>query len=201
MSTVKLMSSELPEMYSKGLFNEKNKNLAPEHTDKIAEILFESVALVLGQAVTKEKPASFVIDRIDESFIAGATCEYHPNEDPEKPGNFSLSWTVNEDDIPKNVNLLSLKDPTVHAYFKSVGGEKYGMGFKSAENLITIMTYFVECLIKWLDENAKKDERVEIEQEGVFKASVEIEDGEKVIAIEPDGLVKNLVKNDQNISK
>ena len=51
-------------------------------------------------------------------------------------------------------------------------------------------------LKKWLDENAKEGVEVKIEQDGIFQARVAVENGEKVFAVEADGEVKNLIKDD-----
>jgi len=56
-------------------------------------------------------------------------------------------------------------------------------------------------LRRWLDENAKENEVVSIEQDGVFEARVAVENGEKVFAIEPAGEVKIIIKDDAAIEK
>jgi uncharacterized protein YkuJ len=68
----------------------------------------------------------------------------------------------------------------------------------------TLENLFTESLIylkKWLDENANETEEVTVEEDGVFVARVAVENGEKVFAIEMDGLVKQLVKDDASIEK
>lgn len=192
---MKLFDTILPEAYSKALFEEKKSDLAPEHTDKMAEILFTAVAEVLNEAKSKEKPAAFVFNRIDGSMIAGAVCEYHEN-DGDQPGNYTLAWTCYKDDIPENATIITFDDPKTHSYFRAYAGTKFGIKFKDPSSLVDLMLYFLEYLIKCLDENAKPNEEFSIELEGVFQARVNVEDNEKVFAIEADGLIKNLIKDD-----
>jgi hypothetical protein len=56
-------------------------------------------------------------------------------------------------------------------------------------------------MYKWLDENAKMDEEVTIEQDGVFQARVGIEAGQKVFSLEPAGEIKMLIKDDASVEK
>ena len=47
---------------------------------------------------------------------------------------------------------------------------------------------------KWLDNNAVDGEEVGVEMDGVFQASVAVENGEKVFSIVPDGEIKKIIK-------
>ena len=64
-----------------------------------------------------------------------------------------------------------------------------------------MLTYLLQQIYKWLDENAKEGEEVIVEQDGIFQARVAVENGEKVFAIEPAGEVKMLIKDDAAIEK
>lgn len=197
---MKLFDTMLPESYSKALFEEIKSDLAPEHTDKMAETLFNAVSSVLNEAKSHEKPAVFLFKRLDESVIAAAICKYHEGEG-DQPGNYTLSWTCYKDDIPEDAVIITMDDPKTHSYFRAYAGDKWGIKFKDPSSIINLMNYFLEHLLKCLDENAKENEEFSIEQDGVFQARVMVEDGEKVFAIEPDGLIKNLIKDDASNEK
>ena len=198
---MKLNDSTLPQNFSKCLFEEKNYDLAAEHTDKFSYVLFTAVSNLLNGAKSKERPTSFEFETIDGNLVAAAICQYFPNEDPEKPGNWSLVWTFDKADIPENCNRISLKDPQTHSYFRSIAGDKYGIRFKTPESLVSLMTIILEQIHKWLDENAKENEEVSIEQDAVFQARVAVEGGQKVFALEPAGEIKMLIKDDAAIEK
>lgn len=192
-----LMETSLPEMYTQKLFNEKNKDLAAEHTDKISYVLFGAVSEILKSIQSKEHPVVYLFERLDGSIISAAILRYFKNENAEAPGNWSFVWTFEPNDIPDNAVKISIKDEKQsHSYFRAIAGDKWGMKFKSAENLIVLMNTFLEVLYAWLDENAKEDEEVVIKQDTVFKARVGIENGVKVMSIEPMGEVKKDIKND-----
>lgn len=198
---MKLFDTTLPQNFSKGLFEEKNYDLAPEHTDKITYTVFTATADLLNNVKSKERPASFVFDRIDGSVIAAAIVQYFPNEDESKPGNWSLVWTFDEADIPENALRISLKDTQTHSYYRAIAGDKWGMKFKDPACLTTLLTYVLEQVYKWLDENAAEGKEVSVEQEAVFQARVAVENGEKVFALEPAGEIKMLIKDDAAIEK
>ena len=198
---MKLLETQLPGMYSKGLFEEKCLDLAPEHMDKMFDTLFTGVSNLLNHSKSMEHPVAFTFRKIDKSFIAGALVQFFDNEDKSNPGNWSLVWTFDEVDIPDTALKIDFSDPQTHSYFIATAGEKYGMQFKSDAMLVDCLTYALIQLKKWLDENAKEGTEVMVEQDAIFQARVAVENGEKVFAIEPAGEIKNLIKSDAMIEK
>lgn len=199
---MKLFETSLPQMYSKALFEEKCFDLAQEHTDKIFDTIFTGSAELLGSVKSLERPTVFELREINGKLIAASVLRYFKNEtDESKPGNFSLVWTFNEEDIPENALKISLDNAQAHPYFIAVSGKKYGMKFKDVSCLVNTLTYAMVQLKKWLDENAKENKVVSVELDGVFQARVEVQDGVKVFAIEPDGEIKNIIKDDKAIEE
>lgn len=197
----KLVDTKLPDNFSKGIYEEHNFDLAPEHVDKISYTLFTATSNILNASKTKDRPTTFEFSKLDGQFVAGAIVQYFENEDPSKPGNWSLVWTFNEADIPENAKRLSIKSHESHNYFRAIAGDKWGIRFRHPEAIIVLMTYFLQTLFKWLDENAKENEEVGVEQDAVFQARVAVENGQKVFALEPAGEIKMLIKDDAAIEK
>lgn len=198
---MKLLETQLPEMYSKGLFDEVCYDLAPEHMDKIMDTIFTGAARLLNNSKSMTQPVAFTFRKMDKSFVAGTVVQYFENEDTSKPGNWSLVWTFDEADIPESALKIDFSDPQSHSYFIATAGEKYGMQFKSDSMLVNCLVYALTMTKKWLDENAKDGVEVVVEQDGVFQARVAVENGEKVFALEPAGEIKNLIKSDAMIEK
>ena len=198
---MKINDSTLPHIYSKGLFDEFAFDLAEAHADKICDILFTGTSDALNELKKKDQPVTFEFYKVDGSFVAGAICQYFENEDPEKPGNWSLVWTFDESDIPENAVRYSLNNDQTHSYFRGTAGNKWGIRFKHPEAIKTTLTYMLQQIYNWLDQNAKENEEVTLEQDGVFQARVAVENGEKVFALEPAGEIKMLIKDDAAIEK
>lgn len=193
-------STNLAHNIAHGLYNEKGYDVAEAHVEKLYYTLFYGVAEILKDRMNKEVPTSFLITEISGKPVAAATVEYFEGKG-NNPGNWSLVWTFNPNEIPDNAEKIEIQNDLTHSYFREIAGTKYGMRFFDRTAIITLMTYIVEQLYKWLDENAKEGETVEIELDSIFTAKVEIVDGEKVFAIDPAGEVKTVIKDDSSIEK
>lgn len=198
---MKLFDSTLPQMYSKALFEEKCFDLAPEHTDKMFDTLFTGTANLLKSVKSLEKPVVFVINELNGNMVAAAICQYFKNDDANQPGNFSLVWTFDPADIPEGALVISLDDTKTHSFFIAAAGSKYGIKFKDASCIVNTLGYTMGQLKKWLDENAKEGQIISVELDGIFQGRVEVQNGVKVFAVEPDGEIKNLIKDDAAIEK
>lgn len=198
---MKLFDSTLPQNYSKALFEEKCFDLAPEHTDKMFDVLFTGTANLLKSIKSLEKPIVFIINDLKGNMVAASICQYFKNDDASKPGNFSLVWTFDPADIPEGALITSMDDTKTHSFFIAVAGSKYGIKFKDASCIVNTLGYTMVQLKKWLDENAKEGQIISVELDGVFQGRVEVQNGVKVFAVEPDGEIKNLIKDDAAIEE
>lgn len=193
-------STNLAHNVAHGLYNEKGYDVGETHVEKLYYTLFYGVAHVLKDNKSKEAPTTFTITELSGKPVAAATVEYFEGEG-NNPGNWSLVWTFNPDEIPENGVKFDLQNDLTHSYFRSIAGDKYGMRFRDRTAVVALMTYIVEQLYKWLDENAKEGEVVEIELDNIFTAKVEVVDGVKVFAVDPSGEVKTIIKDDSAIEK
>lgn len=199
---MKLLETQLPALYSQCLHDKYRWDFGPAHLEKIYDILFTASANLLSNIKSKEKPAALVLKAVNGVFIAAGFVQYFENaDDANQPGNWSLAWTFNEEDVPENALICSLGDGQVQPYFISYAGDKFGLQFKDSAAFESLLVESVIYLKKWLDENASETEEVKIELDGVFVGRVAVENGEKVFAIEMDGLVKQLIKDDASIEK
>ena len=199
MGAMEFASTNLPHNVSHGLYHEKGYDVAEGHIDKLYYVIMFGVANLLRDTKSQEVPTTFKITGLKNKPVAAATVEYFDNGD--NPGNWSLTWTFNVEDIPENAVKIDLQDDNTHSYFRVIAGEKWGMKFYDRTSIITLITYSMEQLYKWLDENAKEGETVEIELDGIFNAKVEVVDGVKKFAIDPAGEVKTIIKDDASIEK
>lgn len=197
---INLMESQIPQNYQTGIYNEKGYELAPEHVDKIADVLFSGVTDCLADVKSKEIPVAFVFEQNNQDFIAAAVVQFIPNEDDAtKAGSWSYIWTWYKDDVPTNARLIRATDIEMSVYFRGTGMRKYSMQWEDI-NAINECCRYLLCKIKsWLDENAVEGEEVGVEMKGVFQASVAIENGEKVYSLVPDGEMKKMIKDDSMI--
>lgn len=198
---MKFFDTVFPSMYSTYLFDEKYIDLAADYANMIADILFNGSASLLANCKSMEKPTALVFTKIDGSFIAASVVEYFKNEDKDNPGNWSLIWTFDEKDIPKDALKIDFTDPQATPYYIGIASHKHCIRFESTASLVNCLLGFIYQLRKYLDVNAKEGSENSIELEGVFQARSTVEDKEKVFALEVDGEIKNLIKDDAAIEK
>ena len=198
----RIYDTSLPNNWSKRLFEEFMYNVSETHFDKIANVLFCGTAGVLnGLKAGSKKSAAMVFRKANKDFIAAAIVEFFQNSDPNLPGNYSMTWTFYEDDIPTDSTIIDFDNKIVFQYYIGVAGSKYGMDFTNESSIIILMTTTLEEAKKWLDENVKESDVIEVEIPSVCLLRAAVENGEKVFAIEPVGEIKALIKNDASIEK
>lgn len=200
--SISLMESQIPQNYQTGLYNEKGYELAAENTVDVADVLFSGVSECLGDIKNKEIPVAFVFEQNNQDFVAAAIVRYIPNEDdPNKAGAWNYVWTWYKDDVPSNARIVRASESDMSIYFRGTGLRKYGMQWKDINAINECSRYLLQQIKNWLDNNAVEGEVVEVHQDGIFQASVAIENGEKVYSIVPDGEMKKLIKDDSAIEE
>ena len=141
--------------------------------------------------------------KTDEAGIV----EYHENtENPEEPGNWSYVTTFNEQDIinlekKKTVNKILYSGSLFTEIFNTVSYDIGSIEWEKESYMVDGCMLVIDSLLQILDSEAKPGEVVDIEMPGYFKASVAIEDDEKIFSITPDGNMKNIIKSDVMIEK
>lgn len=166
------------------------------------KVYLYTISKFLGKAKGKENPTALAIKDLKGNLKIAGIVKYHPNEDENLPGNWSYEITINEEDLEGAVVYLSTS-----SQFQQIAAEclrmHVGIVVNGGSSAIT-QTFFelmTDCLLQWLDVNAKEGESVEIENEGYFVASVDIEDGQKIFSVIPDGAMKRLVKGDSDLEE
>ena len=201
------MSTSIPQVVSNGLYKEIGYEFAAEHIDKLLTTIVFGVTECISDIKNKETPVAFVINEPNDEFIIAAICQYFPNEDDASaPGNWSYTWTFDKDDIPENAKICSLYDNEYSIYFRNIAASKFSMGFHKAEYCGDMGRYLMKMIKRWLTDNAgKADDNGELidgtELAGVIQFRTAVENDEVVISAEPDGEVKQMIKDDAAIEK
>ena len=178
--------------------------------DKVAIASFKAmmcgVSEFLKTVKSPKTPMAFTITDTEGNFIAGAYVVYNesPDTTDEASGNWNYAWTFYKDDIPENATVYDIKSETTHkiitdAAFKYASAVYYG-----GEAIIDMFTICFSVLKDYLLEVATEDDVYEMEDPGVFEAQAKIENGEKVIALIPNGKLKSILKGengDETIEK
>ena len=184
--------------WSDKLYQEHQFNMDGAHFDKCAYTAFVATTDLLNKVKTKEKPNSLIFEKLNNVFLCAATVEFIPGENGE-PGNWTLSWTFDENDLPANTNKIYFNDVRSFSYFKSASITKWGMNFKTDSNLVILILETLDQIKNWLDQNAKEGEEVSLEIPDICQARVIIENGVKIFSLEAEGPVKMGIKDDASL--
>ena len=202
MTTYNIYDTSLPASWSEEMAYRYSWDLRPEFVPKLIECIFIASAEVLGSAKLIDKPVALVYREANKQFVAASVVQFFPNnDDPTKPGNWSLVWTFDENDLTADTQVIESTDPNVYVYFRAVAGSKFNMEYDATDVINTLNIATLLQIKKWLDENAKDNDEVVLSLDGVFQARVAVEGGVKVFALEPAGEVKMLIKDDASIEK
>lgn len=202
MTIYNIFDTSLPKAWSERGMYEFGWDIVPEFCPKLLEVVFVTTSEILASAKTKDHPVVVKYTKPNKEMAAAAIVQFFPNdEDPTKPGNWNLSWTFDEADIPENAQIIDGSDSNVFVYFRAVAGSKFSMEYDAADVINALNVSVLTELKKWLDENSKENDVIGITIENVFQARVAVEGGIKVFAIEPAGEVKMLIKDDAAIEK
>lgn len=194
-----LKDTRVPDMVRGSINQDMNYNIPANMVEGLLNVLVMGTTNALAQLKSKDWPVAFVFRKPNEDFIACAIVQFFPNEDPKKPGNWNYSWSFYEDDLPKNANVKTIYDGPMLTFFKSASVNKYKYELKEPQYYGDILCYILMTVKKWLDENATEGEEQGVKIDGVIQFRVAIENGEKVFSAEPEGEIKQIIKDDSAI--
>ncbi len=175
-----------------------------DRPERIVKTFFAGVSTYLSKRkVSKaDECVALVLQDISGAFKFAAIVEYFPNTDnPDEPGNWSYTMTLNEDDLTdlekrKTVRKYLVGDDAFKSIMDKVSYDVGGFVFERDTFIYDACLLIVDTIIQVLDHEAKEGQVVDIEMPGYFVASVAVENGEKIFSITPDGHMKALVKSD-----
>lgn len=176
----------------------KSFGLISDATDiiRMTEVMIAATSDFLKMVKSKEKPVALVYNDLKGNLIVAAVVEYNEATEDDAQGNWNYYWTYNPERIEGATQYL-ITDSQVHPIFNTRGYEMYKFKFNSMSYIPHIGMSIMESIKECLDTNASESEEFVLSHEGFFKASVTIEDGEKVMSFLPDGAMKTLIKDDE----
>lgn len=197
MAIYNLSETKIPKMFSEEMYD-RGWDMTPSITDDVAEVFINGTSYALKDAKSTEIPTAMVFEAPNGDMYAGAVVRYIPSQDPDMPGSWSYIWTFDKDDIPENCRILRSSDTGFHSYFRTMSSSFF-FGFSEDSSITDMGNCIFKAISHWLQENAKPDEEVGVELEGVFRARCVIEDNEVKKSMELIGEAKAIIKDDQAI--
>ena len=195
-----LKDTKICQQVSTGLYTEIGFDVPADFVDKLLDVVVTATTEALNSLKSTSFPVVFKYQKPNKDFICAAMVQYFPNTDDEtKPGNWNYSWTFNEADIPENASVHTPYDNELISFFRGTSISKYGFNAKESVYYGDVAVYILQTVKKWLDDNALESEENGASIDGIIQFRVSVENGEKIFAAEPDGEIKQLIKDDAKI--
>lgn len=156
-------------------------------------------ALMCKSAANKTtKKIVFLFKDANGEFVIGTILTFVPPADEEEDGgNWNLSMTYDLKDTEGADVVLDTFSDTFITIAQTEIFASLSAHCGNNSDMITICNEFERKVLQFLDANSNdSDDEVELIMEGVFTASVGLENGEKKYSIVPGYAVKQIIKND-----
>lgn len=172
--------------------------IPPESAIKTYKALIVGATRFLSTVKTTKNPVAFTVTDKEGNFVVGAVIEYTdaPDAEDDVTGNWNFFFTFIKTDIPENATIYDVKSEQTHDTISAAAWEYASARFEGTESLINLYIVAFEVLRDYMLEGAVEGDVYELVYPGVFKAQSAVEDGEKVISLIPDGLIKKMIKDD-----
>ena len=183
---------------------------ASRHPEKLIESFFAAVAVHLSKRkkMSEDNPVVFELQDVAGKFKFAAIVQYHENQsNPDDPGNWSLEFTLDENDVTeleeeenKKVTKLLFSEAFRNDFCDVVRDIGF-IRFTELSFVYPTALLVVNSLLQVIDREAVDGETVEIDYPNYFKVTIEVVDGKKEFSITPSGYLKAIIKDDTAISK
>lgn len=176
---------------------------------RILKSFIAATSLFLSKSkVAKDSEAvALVLLDLTGNFKFAAIVKYNVNkENPDEPGNWDYSFTLNEEDLAevgasRTVKKFLFSDVSFHSMFDKVAYDLQSIQFEQERSIYDACCLCVDTLYQILDNEAVEGQTVDLELPGYFVASVETSGDNKVFSIVPDGHMKKVIKDDAALSE
>lgn len=198
MATVNIEESSLVSVLIHEVSNRLGGFLDQNMAVKTYKALIVGATRFLSTVKTTKNPVAFLVDDKEGNFVVAGVVEYTeaPDAEDDITGNWNFYFTFNKSDIPENATVYNVKSEQTHETICTAAWEYASARFDGTESLINLYILAFEVLRDYMMEGAVEGDVYELVYPGVFKAQSAVEDGEKVVSLIPDGLIKKMIKDD-----
>lgn len=197
---LEMEKTSIPETFKAEFDSMYNVEVLPKEVLVAYKGLFLAIGDFLRGVKKKKAKTCLVVSDIAGDFIMAGVVEYNESEDKESQDNWNFYFTFNEEDIKDATN----KHVSTETPFKVVLGKRLAensLKISESEYIDPMVCMLCNKISSFLDQNAKKDEEVELVLDEIFIATVAIEDDKPVKSLLPGGEVKYLIKDDASTEK
>lgn len=177
--------------------------MEPTNAVRTYKALMVGITRFLATVKTTKHPVAFTITDNEGNFVMAAVVEYEdaPDKEDDVTGNWDYYYTFYKDDVPEKSVIYDVKSEQTHKPIAAAAWEYCSARFGGTDGLINIYVIAFEVLRDYMMEGAVEGDTYELVYPGVFTAQSSVENGEKVVSLIPDGLIKKMVKDDEKLEE
>ena len=209
----------MKEITESSIFNEVYKVMCSrdyawneEMTIRVIRSVFKGYASFLGEKKSKDNPVAIgLYDKNDKLHFAGIVEYQKSEEEGTDEGSWTLSYTFDENDIDKNITKIYKvpEDQEACAELTTVAYETEAVTFTFASNPdpnVTndgspseLMIIVMDVIRDYMRANLTIDPALTIANIAKFTAVADTTNKDVIIGIEPDEMLRQMVKGDSSI--
>ena len=199
MANVEFEKSSIPSELSINLRDNFSMTWVDSRSADLYRVLFASIADTLKINQKKEYSRIGMSMKDDKgNFKLGAILNFRKPEEgaEEDTGNWYLEMTFYPEDMTNlDLEVDNHSDIFVRCAANEANTIAYAR-FRSVDIMYNMFNCVIDTLTTFLDQYAREGEEYSVQLQGIFTASVAIEDGKKIMSIVPGEYIKQLIKND-----
>ena len=172
----------------------------------LIESFMSGIAKFLA-SVKGDIPQAVVLKDNKEEIVFGALCEKQKNESGD---GFTLSYFFGNKEMPKDVNVTQVSDPTIMGIIKAQCLHAHNLFFRSPQTksnknyLYEVLLVLINCIKEFFKNQLQLDPNATLSLENFFTIKGAITDnatGAVELSVTPSETLKQIVKEDDSISK
>ena len=145
----------------------------------------------------KEKPIAVVVDDLKGNILLGIKVQFLEGTEDNPEGSWNPVWSFDPEDFA-DCDIYKVSESKAFEFFIN-RAKVFGMQYTNPSNAYTSAVAMADTMVKWLDENANEKSTEGVELPGIFKITVSVIDGKKVMTFSADEELTNLVKDDAKL--
>lgn len=197
MKKFELKETRIPGLFSTEILQKTSLDIPEYEVEKCYNSLFMAMAHYCAMNKSKDTKIALIIRDLKNNFKMAFVVQFIPgdNEEVDNKGNWAITLSLDEKEVEDAKKYYTTDSGFVYLLSKTTR-DMYGFRYAQGEVVPKIIELLIDFLLKWMDEEAKPGEDVEIDLPGFLIAQASV-DGDKIIkGITPGENLKNAVKND-----
>lgn len=192
---IELIKSTVPQNYETRMLNQHGLTCDASHTLRSFTMMIDSLVATAAVNKSKADKTAVMLKDKNNNFLSAAIITKHKG-DGEATDNYSVTFTFEEKDLEGCGYVVDLMDNYALATMVEEAMMSHNYSMKQNIWLVNMVTGMFQSLKHWGDSNVEETGVAELNLEGVFTFTTQVENGAKYYSLIPSETIKQRVKDD-----